>query len=361
MGHTVHLSRRRCVATLAGGLLAAPFAARGAAGGVPEALARPAERVAKPQAAVLLAATRAGERWVAVGERGLVAISDVAAQHWSQAAQVPVSTTLTAVRFVDAQHGWAVGHGGVVLSTQDGGEHWQRQLDGRMAAQLALAQAAGSANPRAQAEAQRLVADGPDKPFLDLHFSSAQEGCVVGAYNLCFQTVDRGAHWVPINERLDNPKALHLYAIDGQGQQRYIAGEQGLLFRSDDAGRSFQRLSSPYVGSWFALALLDAQSLVVAGLRGHAYLSRNSGQQWTALDGAPPVSFVSAVVAPGGEVLLANQAGQLFLLRSGQTTLTPLSIPALPPTQGAWPLGPNQALVLTAQGALTVPLQKAAG
>ncbi|WP_310462642.1 YCF48-related protein [Sphaerotilus sp.] len=360
MAPALDLSRRHCVATLAGGLLAAPFTAHAVPSGVPEALARPAERVAKPQDAVLLAAARAGERWVAVGERGLVVTADATARRWTQAAQVPVSTTLTAVRFIDTQRGWAVGHGGVVLSTQDGGEHWLRQLDGRMAAQLTQTQAASSVNPRAQAEAQRLVADGPDKPFLDLYFSSAHEGCVVGAYNLCFQTVDGGAHWAPISERLDNPKALHLYAIAGQGQQRYIAGEQGMLFRSDDAGRSFQRLTSPYVGSWFALALLDAQTLVVAGLRGHAYLSHNGGQQWTALDGAPPVSFVSAVVAPGGNVLLANQAGQLFLLKPGQTTLTPLPMPALPPTQGAWPLGPDQVLVLTAQGALAVPLQKAA-
>jgi len=346
------------VAALASGLLSAPFAARAATSGVAEALVRPAERVARPQAAVLLAASRAGERWVAVGERGLVVTADAAAQRWTQAAQVPVSTTLTAVRFVDTQRGWAVGHGGVVLFTQDGGEHWQRQLDGRMAAELALAQAASSANPRAQAEAQRLLADGPDKPFLDLHFSSAQEGCVVGAYNLCFQTVDGGAHWAPISERLDNPKALHLYAIAGQGQQRYIAGEQGLLFRSEDAGRSYQRLASPYAGSWFALALLNEQTLVAAGLRGHACLSRDGGRQWTALEGAPPVSFVSAVAARGGDVLLANQAGQLFLLKSGQTRLTPLPMPALPPTQGAWPLGPDQALVLTAQGALAVPLHK---
>lgn len=360
MAPALDLSRRHCVATLAGGLLAAPFTAHAVPSGVPEALARPAERVAKPQAAVLLAATRAGERWVAAGERGVVVTADATARHWTQVAQVPVSTTLTAVRFVDAQRGWAVGHSGVVLATQDGGQHWQRQLDGRIVAQLALAQAISGSSMRAQAEAQRLVADGPDKPFLDLYFSSANEGCVVGAYNLCFQTVDGGAHWVPISERLDNPKALHLYAIAGQGERRYIAGEQGLLFRSDDAGRRFQRLTSPYKGSWFALALLDAQTLVVAGMRGHVYLSHNGGHEWTALDGAPPVSFVSAVAAHGGNVLLANQAGHLFLLKPGQSTLTPLPMPALPPTQGAWPLGSDQVLVLTAQGALAVPLQKAA-
>ena len=222
----------------------------------------------------------------------------------------------------------------------------------------AAGQVAGLADPRALAEAQRLVADGPDKPFLDLHFADAREGLVVGAYNLAFQTRDGGASWAPIGERLDNPKALHLYAIAGLDEQRYIAGEQGLLFRSDDGGRSFQRLASPYVGSWFALAMPDAQTVVVAGLRGHAFLSRDGGRQWTALEGAPPVSFVSAVVADQGQVLLANQAGQLFMLQPGQNALKPLVLPAVPPTQGAWPLGRDQVLMLTAQGALALPLQR---
>ena len=44
---------------------------------------------------VLQAITQAGQRLVAVGERGLVLLSDDAGKHWRQA-QVPVSVTLTA-------------------------------------------------------------------------------------------------------------------------------------------------------------------------------------------------------------------------------------------------------------------------
>src|SRR5262245_34615947 len=34
---------------------------------------------------------------------------------------------LTSVAFVDPQHGWAVGSGGVILHTNDGGATWNRQ------------------------------------------------------------------------------------------------------------------------------------------------------------------------------------------------------------------------------------------
>ena len=73
---------------------------------------------------------RAGQRIVAVGQRGHVLYSDDAGKHWQQA-DVPVSSDLVAVSFPDATHGWAVGHDGVVLHSADAGRSWTRQLDGR--------------------------------------------------------------------------------------------------------------------------------------------------------------------------------------------------------------------------------------
>ena len=55
----------------------------------------------------------------------------------AQAAEVPTRTTLTAVMFIDAKRGWAVGHGGLVLATLDGGEHWKVQF-GRQEAENSL-------------------------------------------------------------------------------------------------------------------------------------------------------------------------------------------------------------------------------
>src|SRR5512144_624546 len=71
---------------------------------------------------------RAGQRIVAVGQRGHVLYSDDAGKTWKQAT-VPVSSDLVAVSFPDATHGWAVGHDGVILHTDDAGVTWTRQLD----------------------------------------------------------------------------------------------------------------------------------------------------------------------------------------------------------------------------------------
>lgn len=336
---------------LAAAVWAGPLAA--AAAPVGDALQRPALRVSQPERAVLLSAALAGPRIVAVGERGLALYSDDGGAHWHQA-MVPTSVSLTAVQFVGDRQGWAVGHGGVVLHTTDGGEHWDMQLDGkRLAAQmLRSAQAHGDAS--ALTEAQRLVADGPDKPFLDLHFFDAQRGMIVGAYGLAMFTQDGGKTWASFADRLDNPGGMHLYSVQAHGNRLLIAGEQGLALLSVDAGASFQRLAVPYEGTFFRAAWLGERSLLLAGLRGQLWRSDDLGGNWAQVPSPVPVSF-SASASGGADTLwLANQAGGLFAFRSGQ--LRPAGSTALPPTAGLLALDSNRLLALTVRGAMVVAL-----
>ena len=291
-----------------------------------------------------LGAAVAQDRVVVVGERGLVALSDDHARHWRQATKVPASTTLTTVRVGAAGSLWAVGHGGVVLHSADQG----RAIPGLMQQE---AQAAGDAG--GLAEADRLIREGADKPLLDL----AVEGdtvLAVGAYGWFLRSQDAGRHWASLALRLPNPKRLHLYALGLHEGTLYLAGEQGLLLRSGDAGTTFQPLPTPYAGSWFCLAVLDAKRLVVAGLRGHAYASQDGGQHWVALSGAPQVSFVSALQAPGGQVLLLNQAGGLFAVDLAAQRLVALGTEGLQGASQALLLSDRDLLALTPLGLKTV-------
>ncbi|WP_028236602.1 WD40/YVTN/BNR-like repeat-containing protein [Pseudomonas brassicacearum] len=295
----------------------------------------PAMQVSAAQNGVLIGLARAGTRLVAVGERGLVLLSDDNGQSWRQAS-VPVSVSLTAVQFVDAQQGWAVGHAGVVLTTHDGGEHWTLQLDGVRVARLELdtakAEQATAANPddalaRVQ-NAERLVADGADKPFLALQFIDAHRGVVVGAYGLALQTTDGGATWQSLMGRIANPNGLHLYAISVQGPRWFLAGEQGYLARSDDDAMSFSQLNSPYEGSFFALQNRADGALVVAGLKGNAFVSQDAGASFQRLSVPVPISFNDATRLADGQLLLVNQGGMLF--RNSEQTgaaLLPLGKP----------------------------------
>lgn len=295
-------------------------------------LTRHAVQTAKAAGAAMLALTRAGGRLVAVGERGIVLLSDDDAASWRQA-KVPVGTTLTGVQFVDDRRGWAIGHLGVVLHTEDGGATWVRQLDGVQAAAIALQAAQQAAREattdaaeaeRQLAAAQYLVDDGPDKPLLDLHFENERTGYVVGAYNLAFRTDDGGRTWKSWLGHIVNPKGLHLYAIEAVGSDLYIAGEQGLLLRSSDGGERFTPVNSPSKGTYFGLVTGTGGELLLYGLRGRAFWSGDAAASWTEVDTGTRTSISAGVRLADGSLLLASQVGELMQSRDNGRSFQPV-------------------------------------
>ncbi len=296
------------------------------------ALDKPAQIAAQAPHKALLSVGRAGLRLVAVGEEGIILLSDDNGQHWRQVAS-PVSATLTAVQFVDAQHGWIVGHYGVVLATVNGGETWQKQLDGIQAAQLLLHDVqARKGDQRELSEASRLIADGPDKPLLNLYFSDTRNGYVFGAYNVIFRTDDGGSSWQPWQHRLENPMGLHLYGMAAADGVLLIAGEQGMLLRSTDDGGHFTTLESPYEGSFFGVLAQPAGGLVVYGLRGHLFRSTDAGQSWSQLETQEEVALSAASILADGRLLVASQSGALLVNNNGPDSdfVAVPDLPALP-------------------------------
>jgi photosystem II stability/assembly factor-like uncharacterized protein len=327
--------RRRCLLAAGaglGGLSAAlwPLAA-GAAAPMPGPLRQAAAMTARAARGVLTRLVRAGERLVAMGERGLVVLSDDGGRQWRQA-RVPVSVTLTSASFVDAQQGWMVGHGGVVLHTIDGGEHWALQTDGVALAQAALAQAGalpGSAADRERRlqQARRLVEEGADKPLLSVCFADARRGMVVGAYGLAATTADGGRSWTVCGHRLPNPEALHLYAVAHHGKTWVIGGEQGLLMRSLDDGTGFEPLGAPLKRSFFAATATREGGFVLAGLLGSAcHLAPGSSTVAPATLPAP-LTLLSCTELRDGRVVLLAQGGRLLVSRDGGARFTEQSSP----------------------------------
>ena len=68
----------------------------------------------KALASTMIDIERAGERLVAVGERGHVLYSDDRGENWQQG-KMPFRRMLTGVHFTDSRHGWAVGHQSMIF------------------------------------------------------------------------------------------------------------------------------------------------------------------------------------------------------------------------------------------------------
>jgi photosystem II stability/assembly factor-like uncharacterized protein len=282
-----------------------------------DVLERPALQSARAASSVMLGIATAGQRLVAVGERGIIIYSDNGGQSWQQAS-VPVSVSLTGVRFADAANGWAVGHSGVVLHTRDGGKTWSRQLDGLGAARAVLEAVragrvgAGADAGKALANAERMVQEGPSKPFFDAYFFDARNGMIVGAFGLLLTTQDGGASWQSAHDRIDNPRDKHLYAIEVAGKRCYIAGEQGALFRSEDCRTRFESVATPYAGTYFGAIVSGPETLLVYGMRGNAFRSEDGGANWSKSTIPTTNSLTAGTRLRDGTLLVADETGQLY-------------------------------------------------
>jgi photosystem II stability/assembly factor-like uncharacterized protein len=302
-----------------------------------------------PQAArsLLLDICAAGERLVVAGEYGNVLFSDDNGGTWRQA-RVPTTRMLTGVYFIDRLHGWAVGHDGLILASDDGGEQWRLQRDGLVlqhqlnlenreaahrrveevqerletadeAARVQLATDLEEARSELESAEATLQEAEFTAPLFDVWFQDANHGWAVGAFGTLAATRDGGQHWVSQEKTLNNPEEFHLNTVTGDGKGRvFIAGEGGVMFRSLDGGQNWESLEPFYEGSWFG-AVYDAQhdALLIFGLRGNLYRSTNFGTTWDEVLTGSDNTLAGGNASAGGEIVLAGAAGTVLTSTDG--------------------------------------------
>ena len=307
----------------------------------------------------------AGERLVAVGQRGHVLLSDDDGKSWQQA-EVPSSSDLTAVAFATPEQGWAVGHDGIVLRSSDAGATWARALDGRQAgAQMLAYYQREAANAPADAalgaalqEAERFAAQGLENPFLDVAFENASTGYLVGAFGLIFRTNDSGASWQPLLHASENPKALHLYAVRVVGGEVYVAGEQGLLLkldRSAPGGGKFRALELPYKGTLFGITGTP-RALLVHGLRGTLLRSSDAGLSWQPVNTGLQVGLTASATDAQGRIAIASQAGHVLISRDDGASFAPAKLDKPLPAAAVALAGPAAIVIGGPRGLAPVAL-----
>lgn len=270
--------RRLTAALLSAWLVAGPATAE------PAYVPQPAVRAPRAVASLLLDVAAAGERRVAVGERGHILHSDDG-RDWTQA-DVPVRSTLTAVSFADARHGWAVGHDAVIVATDDGGRTWRLQ----------------------HVQPER------GTPLLDVLFVDARRGWAVGNFGLFLETADGGTTWTPVAVPLIEQEEPTLHALTRLANGHLlVVGERGQIFRSVDSGLSWKRLRPPDHLTLFGAAPFGPRGVLLCGLRGQAWLREDLERgDWQAIDTGSSQSLYGCATAGRTEALLVGAAATVL-------------------------------------------------
>jgi photosystem II stability/assembly factor-like uncharacterized protein len=245
----------------------------------------------KPDRIILMDLEQAGQRIIAVGERGFALLSDDGGQTW-KAVPTPVTRTLTGLAFRDEKLGIAVGHGASLIRTEDAGETWS---------QVALDEA------------------GSDS-LLGVTHLDGERFLAYGAFGLLFETADAGQTWTRrtvISEEFDR-HISQVLPVDGK---LLLVAESGTLARSDDGGQTWTALTSPYEGSFFGALETRDGAVLVYGMRGNIWRTNDLGTTWHKVETGTTASLMSGRQLADGRVLFVGNTGLLALSRDGGQTV----------------------------------------
>ncbi len=230
---------------------------------------------------------------VIVGARGRVLVSHPKYPNLWSPRDSGTEELLTCVSFVDQSRGWAAGHGGVIIHTEDGGSTWRVQRE---------------PSPENQ-------------PLFDIQFPTPRVGYACGAYDTFLKSTDGGETWTrsaPGRDYIYNNLAFR------DEERGYLVGEFGTVLKTADGGESWERLElDGFRGSLFGITLLPGQALLVYGIAGRIFRSEDGGRRWTEVSAGQDKSlFRGAVygesvvlVGASGTRLVSTDAGKTFVLR----------------------------------------------
>jgi photosystem II stability/assembly factor-like uncharacterized protein len=270
---------------------------------------------------VLLSVARAGERLVAVGDRGIVLLSDDQGQHWREV-QSGTDELLTGVIFTTPKEGWAVGQDATIVHSTDAGATWQPQ----------------HAKP------------GGDTALFSIAAISANHLIATGAYALAFETQD-GAQWTSVSlPSMDED--YHLNCVTARGDDVIITGEAGHAFLRH-AG-AWAAIPVGYDGSQFGCLTEPDGRVYSFGLRGSLFSLAPDQTKWQRIDTGVAQSFFGGANLADGRIALVGGNGFAALFDPASGVLTRLHSGTSASLSGVAEAADNMLIVVGDDGIHTI-------
>jgi photosystem II stability/assembly factor-like uncharacterized protein len=264
-----------------------------------------------PLAGVAFAGSGAG--W-AVGAGGIIRTTADGGATWT-AQDSGVVTDLNSVAFADAQNGWAVGAGGVILTTANGGTIWTTQDSGVHTDLNAVAFANAGEGWAVGAGGVILTTanggttwttqdSGVPTDLTGVAFANTSDGWAVGAGGAIVATADGGTHWIAQTSAATNADLTGVaFANTSDG---WAVGAGGAIVATTDSGASWALQTSNVSADLAAVAFTNAKHGLIVGAGGAVLEAFNGG----APDSTKPVTTATGL-QPDGHTGWRNKAQQV--------------------------------------------------
>jgi Photosynthesis system II assembly factor YCF48 len=177
------------------------------------------------------------------------------------------------VHFADARTGWAVGEGGTIVVTRDGGANWAPQHSGT------------------------------EKYLQGVHFADARLGWAAGEGGTILATHDAGASWARQRSGTEYLRGVH-FADTRLG---WAVGEGGTILATHDGGASWARQRSGTDKFLWGVHFADARLGWAVGGSGTIVATRDGGASWA------PQRIGRSVDATSCSPIITNTEGNITI------------------------------------------------
>lgn len=235
---------------------------------------------------------------------------------------------LHAVSFIDARRGFAAGGRGVLLSTRDGGAHWQS------------------------------LKRPSEDTLRDLFFVDEKTGWLIcerdiynsddGQRTYLMHTIDGGATWarVGVKEHLLNASLVRIVFADAM--HGWTFGELGALFATEDGGATWKRQVLPTRYLILGGAFSGSENGALVGANQTALFTEDGGANWRA----------SRLRLSANEAIVTAQESKKTRAEQSVRRQPRLNAVSFPDARNGWAVGAHGAILTTADGGRTWHAQK---
>ena len=243
----------------------------------------------------------------AIGGGGTIRTTTNGGTNW--AAQTSGTTqTLNAVAFADTTRGWAVGGRGTIRATTNGGTNWAGQTSGTTSTLRGVAfvsttrgWVAGSnglirttANGGTNWTAQT---SGTTQTLYGVAFPDATHGWAVGATSTIRVTTNGGTNWAgqtaPVTGRT-------LYGVAfADASNGWIVGSNGVIFHTINGGTTWTSQTSGVTVTLYAVTTCGPNAAWAFGANGTIRFTIDGGATWRALTSNSTRTLYGAVYSNG--------------------------------------------------------------